>query len=183
MKKVLLIAAMALMTIAASAQQKFAHVNLNELITLSTDFVTAQKTLQASQQEAQDTYATMMDEFQSKYTTYQQKVSTWTEATKTSKEKELTDIQNRIQEFQQSIQAELAQQEQDLMAPVQQKAQDAVNKVAKAGGYVYVFEISQLLYVDDTKSTDITADCKKELGIAATRTIADVQSELGMGQE
>jgi len=178
MKKVLLIAAMALMTIAASAQQKFAHVNLNELVMLSTDYSEAMKQMNASQQEASDTYQSMVEEFNTKYSQYQQKASTWTDAIRESKEKELSDIQQRITEFQQSIQSELSQQEQSLIAPIQQKAQDAVNKIAKAGGYIYVFEVSSLLYVDDTKSTDITPAARKELGIPEGRTVETLQAEL-----
>lgn len=178
MKKILLIAAMALITVAASAQQKFAHVNTSELIQLAPEFMEAQKQMMATQKEASDTYQSMVEEFNTKYSQYQQKSSTWTAAIKESKEKELTDIQTRIQEFQASIQQELAEQEQALIAPIQQKALDAVNKIAKDGGYIYVFEVAQLLYVDSTKSTDITPEAKKALGIPADRTMETLQAEM-----
>ena len=172
-----MIAAAALMTISASAQ-KFAHVNFNELIMLMPAADSARAQMAASQQEAQDTYKSMTDEFQVKYQQYQQKSSTWTPAIRESKEKELTDIQTRIQDFDQSIQQELQQQQQQLMAPIQQRAVEAVEKLAKAGGYIYVFEKSSMLYIDENQSVDLTPAARKVLGIPEGRTLESLQQEL-----
>ena len=179
MKKVILIAAAALMTLSASAQNlKFAHVNFNELVMLQPAADSARAQLAASQQDAQDTFKSMQDEFQAKYTQYQQKVNTWTPAIRESKEKELQDIQNRIEEFNQSIKQELQQQQNQLMAPIQQRAIEAVNKLAKAGGYIYVFEQSAMLYVDPAQSTDLTPAARKALNIPEGRTLESLQQEL-----
>ena len=183
MKKALLIAAAALLSIAATAQPKFAHVNFSELVQLMPEADQARATIQASSQEAQETYEAMVEEFQSKYQTYQQKVSTWTPAIRESKEKELTEIQQRIQNFEQSIQAELAQQQQTLMAPIQKKAMDTVNDLAKKGGYIYVFDLSQILYVDSEQSVDLTPAARKALGIKEGRTLESLQQELAAQQQ
>ena len=135
MKKLVLIAAMAFVLVAAFAQ-KFAHVNFQELVYLMPEMDAARETMNASQQEAQETFQVMVDEYNSKMSQYQQKASTWTAAILESKQKELADIEQRVQEFQQSIQMELQQQEQNLMAPIQQKAQETVAKLAKEGGYI-----------------------------------------------
>ena len=178
MKKILLIAAMALFTLAASAQAKFAYVDFNELVMLSPEADAARTQMQAAQKEAQETLQSMMDEAQSKYSEYQQKQATWTPAIRSSKEKELGDIQQRIQEFQQSIQAELQQQQQQLMEPIYKKAQDVIEKLAKAGGYLFVFENTQYLYVDKAQCRDLTPDARKELNIPEGRTLEDLQKEL-----
>jgi len=177
MKKIFLIVAATLICTASFAQ-KFAHVNFNELVQLMPEADKARATLQASSKEAQDTYQTMMEEFNNKYTQYQQKVNTWTAATRESKEKELTEIQQRIQEFSQSVQQELSQQEQQLMAPIYQKAQETVNSIAKKAGYIYVFDKSTALYVDDTQSKDITKEARKALNIPDSRTLEQLQKEL-----
>ena len=126
MKKIFLFAAMALFTLTASAQGKFAYVNFNELVMLTPEADAARTQMQAAQKEANDTYQSMMDEANAKFSEYQQKQATWTPAIKESKEKELTEIQNRIQEFSQSIQLELQQQNQTLMEPIQKKAMEVV---------------------------------------------------------
>ena len=179
MKKIFLVAAAAILTLSASAQNlKFAHVNLQELVYLTADYEAAQKTLLASQKEAQDTYQSMVDEFNTKYSEYQQKASTWTATILETKQAELSRIQQSIQEFQQNIQVELQQQESDLINPIQQKAIETVQKLAKDGGYVYVFEIGSLLYVNEAQSTDLTPAARKALGIPEGRTIEDLQAAL-----
>ncbi|MGM9742341.1 MAG: OmpH family outer membrane protein [Candidatus Cryptobacteroides sp.] len=179
MKKFILITAAAVITLSASAQNlKFAHVNFNELVMLMPEADSARAQMEVSQKEAQDTYRTMVEEYQAKAQKYQQNSSTWTAAIRESKEKELADISNRIQEFDQSIQQELQQQQNELMAPIQQKAIEVVNNLAKAGGYVYVFERGSLLYIDDTQSTDLTKAARKALNIPDGRTLETLQQEL-----
>ena len=131
MKKIILIMAAAVLALSASAQNlKFAHVNFNELVMLMPEADAARAQMEASQKEAQETYQTMVEEYQAKAQKFQQNQATWTAAIKESKQKELADISNRIQEFDQSIQQELQQQQSQLMAPIQQKAIEAVNIIA-----------------------------------------------------
>lgn len=178
MKKIVLIAAAAFGAFTCFAQPKFAHVNMTELVQLMPEMDQARTAMNASSKEAQDTYQAMVEEFNSKYSQYQQKASTWTPVIRESKEKELGEIQQRIQEFQESVQAELQQQQQQLMAPIQKKAQETVSNIAKAAGYIYVFDISTILYLDPAQSTDITAEARKALGIPEDRTLESLQAEL-----
>ena len=178
MKKIFLVAAMALFTLGAWAQPKFAHVNFTEPVQLMPEADAARTTMAASSKEAQDTFNDMQAEFNSKYQAYQQKASTWTPAIKESKERELTEIQQRIQEFGQSIQAELQQQQEQLMAPIYKKAQDTVAELAKKGGYIYVFDRNSVLYLDESQSADLTAEARKALNIAEGRTLEALQAEL-----
>ncbi len=184
MKKILLVAAMAIVSLSVSAQNlKFAHVNYSELVQLMPEADAARAQMTAQSKEYEDTYQSMVEEFQTKLSQYQQKSSTWTATIKESKEKELTDIQNRIQEFQQTASSELQQSQNDLMAPIQQKAMDTVTKLAKEGGYVYVFEQSSLLYVDASQSTDLTPAARKALNIPEGRTVEKLQEELAAAQQ
>ena len=178
MKKIVLFAALALVSVTGFAQNKFAHVNFNELVYLMPEMDTAREMMNASQKEASDTYQAMVDEFQTKYQQYQQKASTWTQAIRESKEKELTEINQRIEEFNQSIQQELAAQQQELLAPIQQKAQEAVQKLAKDGGYAFVFDVTTFLYVDETQSVDLTPAARRALNIPEGRTLESLQQEL-----
>ena len=179
MKKILLIAAAAIVSFSASAQNlKFAHVNYTELVQLMPEADQARTALAASRKEAEETFQGMYEEYQNKLTQYQQKAESWTAAVRQSKEKELTDIQNRLQEFQQTIQQELQQQQNQLMAPIQQKAVQTVEKLAKDGGYIYVFETGSLLYIDTKQSTDLTPAARKALNIPDGRTLESLQAEL-----
>ena len=178
MKKILLIAAMAFVSAAGFAQNKFAHVNFTELVQLMPEADEARATMQASSNEAQETYQAMVEEYQAKFQEYQQKSSTWTQSIRESKENSLMDMQQRIQEFEQNVQQELALQQNQLQAPIYEKAQQAVEKLAKDGGYIYVFESSSVLYVDPSQSTDLTPAARKALGIADDKTLEALQAEL-----
>ena len=178
MKKILLFAAMALVSAAAFAQPKFAHVNFQELVYLMPEMDTAREAMNASSQEASETYQAMIEEYQSKATQYQQKSSTWTQTVRESKEKELVDMEQRITEFQTNIQQELAAQQNDLIAPIEQKARETVAQIAKAGGYIYVFDVNSMLYLDPAQSTDITPAARKALNIPEGRTLETLQAEL-----
>ena len=177
MKKILLIVAVSLIGVAASAQ-KFAYVNFNELVQLMPESDQARAVMQESQKNAQESYQEMMNEFQDKYSKYQQNVNSYTPATRKTKEDELTQIQQRIQEFSQNVEQELQEQQQQLMEPIYKKAQEKMNEIAKAGGYVFVFDRGSVLYIDETQSTDITPECRKALGIPADRTMEALQAEL-----
>ena len=177
MKKLFVIALAALATITASAQQ-FGKVNFSELVALAPEMDAARTTIAASQKEAEETYAAMVEEYQGKMTQYQQKQSTWTAAIRESKERELMEIQNRIQEFQQSISQELQQQQDQLTAPIQEKANNVVKEIAKTKGLVALFDVSQAIYFDESKVLDITAEARKAMGIPEGRTIESLQAEL-----
>lgn len=184
MKKIILVAAVAMISFSASAQSlKFAHVNFTELVQLMPEADEARAQMDAQGLEFEETYQSMVEEFNTKYSQYQQKASTWTNSIRESKEKELSDIQARIQEFQQTASAELQESQQNLMAPIQQKAMDTVSKLAKEGGYVYVFEVSSLLYVDSSQSTDLTPAARKALNIPDDRTLESLQQELMAAQQ
>ena len=178
MKKTVLFAVMALVTLTGFAQPKFAHVNFQELVYLMPEMDTAREAMNASQKEASETYQAMIEEYQSKATQYQQKASTWTQTIRESKEKELVDMEQRIAEFQQNISQELQAQQNELIAPIEQKARETVNSIAKAGGYIYVFDANTMLYLDPAQSTDITPAARKALNIPDGRTLESLQAEL-----
>lgn len=183
MKRIVLFAAMAFVAVTGFAQPKFAHVNFTELVQLMPEADKARETMNASQKEASDTFQSMYEEYQTKVTQYQQKSASWTPAIKESKEKELAGIQQRLEEFNQTIQQELQQQQQQLMAPIYQKAQETINTIAKAGGYIYVMDQSTFLYLDPAQSVDITPQARKALGIPDGRTLETLQAELQAAAE
>ena len=100
-----------------------------------------------------------------------------------AKEKELRDIEQRLQEFQQQISQELQQQQAKLFSPIYDKAQEAINKIAKAKGLTIVLDSTSALYFDEAATTDITADARKEMNIPADRTLEQLQQELAAEQQ
>ena len=177
MKKLFVLALAAFAGLSLQAQT-FGRVNFSELVALMPEMDQAREVIAASQKEAEETYSAMLEEFQSKYSQYQQKQATWTAAIKESKERELSDMQNRIQEFQANISQELQQQQNQLQAPIYEKANKAVQELAKAKGLTALFDSTQALYFDESKVIDLTPEARKALGIAEGRTLETLQAEL-----
>ena len=179
MKRIILIAAMAVASVAASAQNfTFGYVDFTELIQLMPEADSARVQTEAASLEAQETYQAMVEEYQSKGQQFQQKQASWTPAIRESKAAELQQIEYRIQEFQQAIQQDLQQLQATLQAPIYEKAQNAVNDLAKAKGIAVVFEKNSLLYVDPAQGIDLTPEARKVLGVPEGRTLETLQQEL-----
>ncbi len=177
MKKIFIIAAMALMTLSASAQ-KIGRVNFSALVQLMPEADEARSTLQAISKEADETLQSMYEEYQTKMNQYQQKQATWTPAIKESKEKELMEIQNRLQESQQTFQQEIQQKQNELMAPIYEKAQNTIKELAKGQALTAVFDASSALYFDEATTVDLTPAARKALNIAEGRTLQSLQEEI-----
>ena len=179
MKRIILIAAAALVSFAASAQDfKFGYVDFTEMIQLMPEMDSARVQIDAASAEAQETYQAMVEEFQSKYQQFEQKQASWTPAIRESKAAELQQIEGRIQEFQQAIQQDLQQLQNQLQAPIYQKAQKVVNDLAKAKGLAVVFEKASLLYIDPAQMIDLTPEARVALNIPEGRTLETLQAEL-----
>jgi len=69
----------------------------------------------------------------------------------------------RIQEFSDSMEADVREKQLELLEPFQTKLLDAIKKIAKTNHYSYVFDISTLIYY--AQSDDLTEKVKAELGI------------------
>ena len=179
MKKILLIAVMAVMSVAAGAQSlKWAYVDFNELVMLMPEMDEARATMDENAKTNEEILVAMYEEYQTKMTQYQQKAETWTPAIRESKEKEIMEIQARFEQTQQSLQQEIQLLQQNLQAPIYEKAQTTVTELAKAQGIAFVFEKSSLLYVDPAQGVDLTTEARKALNIPEDRTLESLQAEL-----
>ena len=179
MKKIILIAVMAVMSVAASAQNlKFGYVNFNEIVMLMPEMDAARATMEENQKTNEEILMSMYQEYQTKMQDYQAKAATWTSAIRESKEKDLMDIESRLQRTQQSLQQEMQQLQSSLQAPIYEKAQTTVQEIAKAQGLAFVFEESSLLYIDPAQGVNLTTEARKALNIPEGRTLEALQAEL-----
>ncbi len=145
------------------AQGKYGHVNSSEVLQgmPGVDSITIK--LQAFQGELQMMYEDYVSEFQTKKDKFDREAGTMSSSVRQMREKELVDLQNRIQEFQYSVQEDLEQKQYELVKPFQDKIQNAINDVAKENNYAYIFDTQILLYYDG--GADVTPLVKKKLGI------------------
>ena len=178
MKKILTICAALFVAASAFAQTKTGYVNTTELIQLLPAMDTVRTQLESAQKETYETYQAMIEEYQTKATTFQQKQASWGTAIRESKQKELTEIGNRIQEFEQSANQDLQQMQQALQAPIYQRVNEEIQKIAKVKNLAMVFDIASVLYIDPAQSIDLTPELRTILGIPEGRTLQSLQEEL-----
>ena len=136
--------------------QKFGRINTQEIIMAMPETKTMQ-----------DNIETMNVEFNTKLQDFQKNYNTFSDAIKEVKEKELNDMQTRTREFQERAQQDYQKKQNELLAPIIDKAKSAIDKVAAAGGFLVVFDTStgSLAYFDEATLTDVAPAVKKELGI------------------
>ncbi|OYQ37448.1 hypothetical protein CHU92_08195 [Flavobacterium cyanobacteriorum] len=147
-----------------TAQAKVAHINLTELMQDMPEMKAAQTQLEKIGKTYDNDYRTMVQEYQNKLKKYGDEEATVTTAVNESRTKEVQDMAQRIQQFQQTANKELDQKRIDILKPIMEKANAAIQKVAKAKGYQYVLDSTVgggVLFAD---GPNLLADVKKELG-------------------
>lgn len=157
--------------------QKVAHFNFNDVIQAYPEFQTAQKDLETMGQKFQKDLTDMEKEIQTKFDKYQKEVNDSTPANiRQRREQELMDLRDRYTQAQQDNQQAFQQAQQQKLQPIYVKIGDAVNAVAKEGGYVLVVDRTSAtgpaLYLNETLSTDVTKQVMAKLGISATAAAA-----------
>ena len=150
----------------AQAQGKIAHVNTAEILDAMPDKAKAEKDLEKYYGELQGQLETMAKEYQAKMQDYEANQATMSNLVKQSKEKEIIDIQNRIQQCQANAEGEFEKKRAELLSPILEKIQNAINSVGKEKGYTYVLDLATgaAVFVGDD-AVDATKDVKGKLGI------------------
>lgn len=145
--------------------QKLGHINSNELLQAMPERAKVEDSMKTFASNLEDQLSTMTKEYQAKVQNYQSKQSTMTESIKKDKIQEITNLEDRINKFQQSAQEDLKDKEQSMLKPIIEKAKNAIDAVAKEGGYLYIFDsgVGALLYEKD--SQNIMTEVKKKLGL------------------
>ncbi|GHT16245.1 membrane protein [Bacteroidia bacterium] len=170
MKKLLFVAFLGLaptLGVVAQTTYKFGHINGQEVLFLMSERDSAQAKMMAYAKDLEEQVETMQVEYNNKLNSYQKQAKTWSDAIREQKEKELQEIGQRIQEFQATAQRELQEKQTEFLQPVIEKANAAIRKVGKDGGFTYIFDTSSgtVPYADPEQSTDIMPQVRKELNI------------------
>ena len=142
MKKYALIAAL-LVASASSAQSIVAHVNVDSLLVQMPEYKLAQEALQAEQAKFESEAKEMNTELEKGAQALQANAATWTELRQRQEQTRLQEMYNNIQEYMQQAQSQLQQKEVELITPVLEKLQAAINAVAETKKFSYVLDASQ----------------------------------------
>ena len=158
--------ALFMMSGVVNAQVKIAHVNTAEILDAMPDKAKAEKSLEKYYGELQSQLETMAKEYQTKMQDYEANQATMSNLVKQSKEKEIVDLQTRIQQFQASAEQEFEGKRAELLKPILDKIQNAINAVGKEKGYTYIIDNAggTIVYLG-ADAIDASKDVKAKLNV------------------
>ncbi|HEY4156245.1 MAG TPA: OmpH family outer membrane protein [Puia sp.] len=146
------------------AQTKMGYISLNELITAMPEYKKADTSMADFQSALNQNFDDMKKEFNEKDSLLSSKdTAKYTRAQIEIKRKQLGELYLRLQGYQQNASQQYQQKQQELMAPIQKRAQETVQQVAKENGYTYVFLKDALLV--SPPAEDLLPLVKKKLGL------------------
>jgi outer membrane protein len=173
MKKILIIAAVVIGLVTAgysskaqgaAAGGKIGVISLQELIPTMPEYRKADTALNDYQTALGQNFEDMKREYYEKDSAIMSKDTLkMTKAQLEIKRREVSELLVKLQGYTQQSQQLYQQKQQDLITPIQKKAVEAVQAVAKENGYAYVLSKEALLV--SPPADDLLPLVKKKLGI------------------
>jgi len=148
MKKFFTVTLFALCLIAATeiqAQSKIGYISSQELVSVMPETKKADSTLQDYRNVLVQFATEKQNAFYAAVEKYNKDSATFSASVKTVKRNELTKMGQELSGEEERIQQQLQQRQQELLGPINKKAYEAVQSIAKENGYGYVFEKEALL--------------------------------------
>ncbi len=167
MKKTIMLIACAIFTsgLVLAQSPKIGWINSADLLQSMPEKAKADSDISKYAKSFQEQIDIMMKEYQTKGQDYQAKEKTMTEAMKEVRMKEIQDLQNRIESTQQSAQEKLQQKKQDVYQPILDKADKAIQAIAKEKNYDYIMDKSGGTLLFGKETDNILPLVKAKLGI------------------
>ena len=169
LKKIALVMLLALPMGVFAQNLKFGHINAQEIITVMPEFTKAQNDIQTLEKQLTAELQRTQEEFNKKYQEFQQAIAkdSLPPNIAESRQKELQDMMQRQEQFQQDAQQQMQKAQNDAMAPIYQKLDNAIKAVGAAEGVIYIFDLARtsIPYVNESQSINLTSKVKANLGI------------------
>lgn len=148
----------------ATFAQKFGHVNAQAVMESLPEFIKARGDVEVQAKVYDNQLKEMQTEIQKKAEEYDKTQATMNDTKRKETEATLQDLYQKFQQAQQDNAQAIQKLQNEKLQPIVTKLQNAIKNVGKAGGYVYIMDLSSgIPYISDTLSKDVTADVKAEL--------------------
>ena len=172
MKSSIKIIAIAVLFVASAAvthaqQSKIGYIDFAKLVTEMPEYANMEKEMEKKYNEVEQERVKMVEEYQAAEKAFNEKASTYTQIVKQTKSQELAQMVQRIQNYTELAQQELAKAQQELTNPIVEKAKAAVAEVGKASGVTCVISQEVLVYTAPG-ALDLMPLVKKKLVPAST---------------
>ncbi len=155
-------------SISAEAQSslKIGHVNVQELVQTHPDIDSLYAVLEQETKDMQELYADMLQEQQTKMDAFDKESAGYSEMMLRAKQEELLALSQKIENYNHSAQQQIRQRNTQLIQPVYNAVNQAIEEISEAQGLTYVLDISSGTVAFVAKNAiDITPMVKQKLGI------------------
>jgi outer membrane protein len=144
--------------------QKFGYVNSAAILAEMPEVKQAESNLEALQQQLQKKGEGMVKALQDDFLALQQEVQAGSLAPKVQaeKEKKLQEEEQKIAAFEQDMRKQVQEKREELLTPIYEKVNTAIQDVAKENGYQFIFDQGVLLYAEEGQ--DVSELVKAKLG-------------------
>jgi outer membrane protein len=163
--KLLMIAVVLTVSTGLSAQNKLGHLNSQELMQLMPERAVAEQKLQTLNTQLEERLKVLMAEYQSEVQAFQGLPEDTPASTANDMRDGILDMEKRIQDFQVNAEQDLSTKQQELLTPMIEKLQKAIDDVGKENGYTYILDISTGTVVFTGGGEDVSGLVKTKLGI------------------
>jgi outer membrane protein len=148
---------------------KFGHINREALLKEMPEALEAQRKLESKILDYKTETSKLENELTKKVDEFKKVSATLDPAIRAAREAELNSMYENIQKFTATAQEELQKTQMELMMPIEDKINKAINAVGDENGFMYIFEkfdnqVQTVLYYSP-KSTDILPLVRKKLGL------------------
>lgn len=128
-------------TTAPAGPLKLGYTNIDYVLSKTPEAKDIQNQLTIQRTQADNELKRMTKELEDKYGAYEKGAAQMSDVIRKDRETELQGLQGRIQEFGRTAETSLQTKYQQLVNPVVQKIQKAIDAVAKENSYTYVFNL------------------------------------------
>lgn len=163
-KKVLLAIMIALPMCLSAQSVKLGIVNTNTIFEAMPERAAAQTQLETASKTYEDEFKKLTDELDKKYAEFQSLEESTPESIKERRIQDIQDMQNRIQQFRNQASTDLERQQQQLMAPIQEKIESAIKAVGAENNFSMIFQDIIPSYVG-ADVIDVTPQVRTKLGL------------------
>jgi outer membrane protein len=143
------------------AQNKTGYVSIDEVVQLMPDYKKAAAEMSQFDSTLQIEYAETLKELNRQDSIFKMDSTKMSPAAKNAKKEMMKKLLVELQGFEGNYQQKMQQKQEELMAPIIQKANQLISDIAKANGFTYVFRKEALLVQPD--ADDMLPLVKKKL--------------------
>jgi len=155
MKKLLLAICIIGLTSAVSTAQttglKVGHVSVEYVLSLMPEMKSVESDLTAYEKQLQNQITAKQEELRTKLQAYERDAPNMIDAVRADKELEIQNMQRALQQFSVNAERSLQNKQSELLAPLYEKIEKAINDVADEQGYSHIFRSEALVYAKDTQ--------------------------------